>query len=297
MEPPMEDTVPLLNTFPYVCCCPRCYAVSTPSTSKCHRDVRKGRHESNVLYLLQSRPTEMITLVIGAKEEKVPCHMALLGFYSEFFDAALYGDFPTPQEIGLPDESLEEVNVFVSWMYTGQIFPGLVCDESLWILGDKLRSQYFANDIMHLLISKYANLPPDSGHYIEAATADMVYSNTTSGSKLRKFVKEVILVEGPLSIDNSGGQKFKEDWKALIARGGDLVTDIALEGSFYNEDFGEGPWYPSNQEKYLEPIQTRSLVEFTQGNSRSAGGGRLKGGRKDERIDVITGGEEEFPIA
>lgn len=211
----------------------------------------------------------MITLVIGWKEEKVVCHKVLLGFYSEFFDAALYGNFSSPQEIKLPDESLETVTIFVSWMYTGQVLPGPVLNESLWILGDRLRSQYFVNDIMHLLLAKYTDVEGRYYGLLEAAAADLAYRNTTSGSKLRKFIKDIILTNPPLSFTPEEIPTFGQDWKALITRGGDLVVDVALHGSFCYKNPDDVLWVVENQEEYLEPIKTRPLVEFMEGKCRN----------------------------
>lgn len=48
-------------------------------------------------YLRLLNCSDVVTLLIGPTEVKLSCHKALLGFTSEFSDAALYGHFEEGQ--------------------------------------------------------------------------------------------------------------------------------------------------------------------------------------------------------
>ncbi|KAF4635992.1 hypothetical protein G7Y89_g2082 [Cudoniella acicularis] len=104
---------------------------------------------------------------------------------------------------------------------------------------------------------------------MSAETAGFAYNNTRCGSKSRIFVKDHILADGPLALGLSANDKSRKDWKVLI-RGGDLVIDIGLAGSFYHEGGAvEMPYYWENHHKYLEPITTRPLQDFIDGKLRA----------------------------
>jgi hypothetical protein len=218
---------------------------------------------------LNSCPT-ITTLLTGSSKSQSSCHKALLGFYSDFFYAALYGGFKeaATKKITLSEHVAEEVQVFVSWVYTGRI-AGEVKPEKLWVLGDNLGSPLFMNEAMHLLFRKY------DGNWIFADDADYVYKNTAQGSKLREFILEVILTNGPLSVGAKcdGGGDI-DNWCSLIRRGGDIVVDVARKGCFskVDEKEEEVPYDPKYQDKYLVPEKTRDVDEFIQGKMQGSTG-------------------------
>jgi hypothetical protein len=69
-----------------------------------------------------ARSTAVICLIVGSSEE-IKCHRALLGYYSSFFDVALYGNFAEARrdQMELPADCLDTVSAFVKWIYTGVI--------------------------------------------------------------------------------------------------------------------------------------------------------------------------------
>jgi len=109
-------------------------------------------------------------LIVGPSKTQLSCHKILLGYYSDFFFAALYGGFKEAHanEIELPDEDVENIKKFIGWVYTGDMascykLPSstnlenstdekkqcIVGDMSeLWVLGDKLLASRFKNNIM-----------------------------------------------------------------------------------------------------------------------------------------------------
>lgn len=205
----------------------------------------------------------IVTLIFGHDKTKVTCHKALLGHYSEYFDAMFYGSFVEAgkDEFDMTQENAEHMAAFTTRIYTGTIMNEDVL--ALWVLGDKLRSPAFTNEVMHLVFSKYEY---DS---LYASDTEYVYRNCPKEAKLRKFVKELILCKGPLS-----SPCYLEEWLALLAQGGDLVTDIIGEGGSFRDEIDDPdgkiiPYKPYKQPEFLEPITTRPVEDFIHGKMRS----------------------------
>ncbi|TVY35119.1 hypothetical protein LSUB1_G006513 [Lachnellula subtilissima] len=220
---------------------------------------------------LLARCPDVVTLIVGPGQAKITCHTTLLGFKSEYFDAACFGGFQPSEsgEIRMLEECPEAVSVFVSWLYTGRIPSCSTPPLALWILGDALRSPEFTNEAMHAL---FVECEQD---VIKAETAEYIYANTSRGSKLRTFVKDLVLQESPLGYGQDSGDEnrqssaYENAWKELIRQGGDLVVDVAMEGSFlYNSIAAPEPCRSANHSKYMEPITTRPIEDFLEGKPR-----------------------------
>ncbi|TVY51808.1 hypothetical protein LCER1_G006825 [Lachnellula cervina] len=255
-----------LKVYSYSCVCDSC--VCGESGESCEQNTRIRDHASEISRILAKCP-DIATLIVGPCQSKITCHKTLLGFKSEYFDGLCFGGFPSSEsgEIRMEEEQPEAIAAFVSWLYTGRISSTCtVAPAALWVLGDKLRSPGFTNEAMHFLFRIYYQ-----GTFITAETAGFSYDNTTSGSKLRLFIKDVILNEGPLSKETELCSDDIESWRALIRQGGDLLVDISFEGSFNNficDDDQRMAWYYQNHHKYLEPITTRPIEDFLQGKPR-----------------------------
>lgn len=140
---------------------------------------------------------EVVTLLVGPSSIKMTCHKALLSFHSNFFDAACYGGFIESESnvTTLPEETPDGICVLDSWIYSGQLESCLPLEE-LWVLGDSLQSPGFANAAMYQVFDRYGTAW--SG-WMTAKQAKYVYDNTSSGSLLRVFTRDVISTDGPLS--------------------------------------------------------------------------------------------------
>jgi hypothetical protein len=240
----------------------------------------------------------VVTLIVGKKKERISCHKALLGFYSKFFESTLYGNFSeaVTKEVYLPEDKVEQISDFVSWLYSGQCElewdieeldhdldeaknGKMILDapssnnsdseieesnnsvEALWILGDKLIAPKFANYLMKYLIMHYKVYP------YQSFEAEFVFANTTPGSKLRSLYRRLIATDGPLR-----GQRFAiesedlpqhEAWLVLLARGGDLVRECAQDGftNFIEED-EKLPWGKNNCGQYMQEVDNVSTEEW-----------------------------------
>ncbi|TVY13192.1 hypothetical protein LARI1_G008920 [Lachnellula arida] len=260
----MSESEEGLEVYAYPCPCRYCSEYIAEATDYCEQDTRILKHTEEVSRILIQCPNT-ITLVVGPRQTRLKCHKALLAFKSEYFDAAFFGNFASRNndEFRMELEDPKAMSTFVSWLYTGRISSTcVVAPAVLWVLGDRLRSPGFTNTAMHFIFADYTMT------YINAETAEYIYDNTSTGSKLRTFVKDLVLHEGPLSGDY--GADKENAWRELIRQGGDLVIDVALEGSFTcgNSEQEDRPHDSSNHSKYLEPITTRPIEDFLEGKPR-----------------------------
>lgn len=133
-------------------------------------------------------------MVVGTKDvaKRWDLPRELLINASPFFAAALKGSFAeaTPNEITLPEGSTDAFTLFIQWLYIGEI-SDTDDDNGLWIsklaylqayiLGDKLRCLEFSDTVMLELIKYHISMT------ITSETMRVVFENSASGSKLRRF--------------------------------------------------------------------------------------------------------------
>ncbi|TVY65576.1 hypothetical protein LSUE1_G009173 [Lachnellula suecica] len=242
----------------------------TEDAEQCQRIARILEHNEEVSRIIVECP-DIATIVVGPLRIEIKCHKSLLAFKSEYFDAAFFGNFASSQTCitYMEDDDPTELSVFVAWLYTGRIPAScLISPAFLWVLGDKLRSPGFANEAMYFLFEDFKD------DIMTPGTAEYVYANTSTGSKLRAVVKDVILNEGPFYPYFALSDAELEGWKDLIRQKNDLVVDISLEGAFNrnNPNLEDRAYFWKNHYKYLEPITTRSIEDFLQGVPRGGTG-------------------------
>ncbi|KAL5326786.1 hypothetical protein ACEPPN_004475 [Leptodophora sp. 'Broadleaf-Isolate-01'] len=208
----------------------------------------------------------LVTLIIGPHGAKIVAPRAVLAFYSRFFDAAFYGNFKESKVdfLELPEDDDESINTFVAWAKTGQIYSTLELEE-LWALGTRLQSDLFTNEVMYYMFGRAVAKP------LSANNAQLAYSLSLPGSKLRAYIRRLIVTEGPLKKGWLGTRNDKvrawcEEWGRLIREGGDLVYDIVVEeeASFYQlaDDISDRPYYYENQDDYLQDDSQVSVEGF-----------------------------------
>ena len=242
-------------------------------------------------YSITGHP-EIITLIVGEEKIHVSCHKVLLGFFSKFFESALYGNFSEALKstVTLPDDNIDQVRDFVVWLYSGQTGSSiqmekthsdlgrakvnnrkdedilgntsLVYLERLWLLSDKFMAADFTNHIVGELHNR------NEKSFDTTWEAEFVYNHTLPGSKLRLFIRDSIAVEGPLSIKRLSQKCYdadteREDWLDLLAKGGDLVRESVLNGfSHWKEYDALMPWARHNRNKYMEKVEALTPEEW-----------------------------------
>ncbi|KAH8658664.1 hypothetical protein BGZ60DRAFT_123844 [Tricladium varicosporioides] len=224
--------------------------------------------------------TETVVLVVGPEKVRMPCSKVLLGYFSGFFKGAFYGGFPQAlqNEIELPKEEPAAMTILIKWLYTGQLFIGdkpclghssaLLSLEELWVMADRLLIPKLSNHAMWE-ICNWCQI-----QCLEAETAEYVYNNTAQGSKLRRFVADLIVVEGPfhqlVKAPTPEERQCREDWVSLLAKGGDVVGDCVLIGfANWNNEEASKPYNSPNKEKYLQEVSMTTPKEWLRQNYES----------------------------
>ncbi|TVY56778.1 hypothetical protein LSUE1_G009942 [Lachnellula suecica] len=257
----------------YPCVCKFCekienmrLAIPGDQSHSCVKADRRDEHCRDIATLIMSCP-KRVTLLVGPDKVRIKCHKALLGFKSEYFDAICFGGFSTAEskEIEVQEEDPKAIQAFVAWLYSAQILPTACPLSDLWLLGDRIRSPEFMNEVMHTIFERIEK------ERIEASEYKQMFIATSPDSKLRQLFRNTILQEGPLGVDNDYSDDFMEAWKDLMKQGGELVVDIALRGSLFTiGTCTEHRWKSHN--KYLEPIEaftTRPIEDFIAGKPRA----------------------------
>jgi hypothetical protein len=225
--------------------------------------------------------SDFVTLIVGPEKERLSCHKILLRYASERLDALVSKDCPssTRQEIELPDELFEPMTAWIAWIYTGHVPPTCkLTPEALFIFGERLKSPAFRNELMLCLISRYSRMGHKEEFFedITPKMADYVYQNTVKDSKLRRFVVDWILEVCPLTEDGDNGLHFmrtekekeemRREWRQLIKRNGDLVSEVALRGSWFENSWNQDSvarGFAMDTIEYFEP--DRPIEDFLEG--------------------------------
>lgn len=65
----------------------------------------------------------MATLYVGIEKKEIKGHKVLLGYYSKFFEAAIYGPFSESPNavVNMPENAFEDIRDFAGWLYTGKV--------------------------------------------------------------------------------------------------------------------------------------------------------------------------------
>ncbi|KAK0124523.1 hypothetical protein ONS95_009472 [Cadophora gregata] len=260
------------ETGTYLCQCVRC---RIGGSRFCLGQERVRKHCTSVARLV-SNCVDTVVVFVGAEERKFVCHKAILGFSSDFFDAAFYGTMKEANEstISMPEEDCTAFQAFVSWAYTGQI-NSCVCPEELWVLGDKLQSARFSNAVMFHMFDGYR----DEDTFISTKSVEIAFYEIADGSKLRKFLMDLLNVQGPFCkrvLESKKAAGYVRDWQRLIQSGGDIVLQIVQNASLIDDYWAnwddaeeEIPTWMESQHKYLLPITSRPIDDFLQGKKRS----------------------------
>jgi hypothetical protein len=109
---------------------------------------------------------------------------------------------------------------------------------------------------MQLLCDSY------SKNYADELDAELVYSHTEPGSKLRLFIAELIRSEGPFSskVAHELGDEYSDKWVKLLSKGGDLISDVIAHG-FNKYNTSSSPWKNKNIQEHYEDVIPRCSAE------------------------------------
>jgi hypothetical protein len=184
-------------------------------------------------------------LIVGAPKESYILHKDLLCFYSDFFRAAFNGSFKEAVEckIELPDTEVDTFEAFQVWLYT-QSLPKNEVDPNkiylhwpllvkLWSFGDKYQIPLLQNNVMNAILDKV-----DTEKEVPIFVVKLAYENTTSNSRLRKALVDIIAYRSSMNKDTGVNTHFTSaslTWPAQTLV--DVMTEMDLgwrsQGSRY----------------------------------------------------------------
>lgn len=203
------------------------------------------------------------TLLVGDDAVELHVHEKLLRAHSTFFDAALSHSWIEAQQrrIALPEDKVATLEVYVQYLYTGNIFiksgkselklehdsnhPEYFVLADLYVLGEKVGNVRFRNAVINAFISRMqeAQHVTESGkhHCCPIATVvDTVYQGTRPNSPARRLMVDVHLKHGGEHWIVQDAQKHNKEFLMDLTRA--LLRDRKL---------GPGAWKLS-REDYLE---------------------------------------------
>ena len=136
-------------------------------------------------------------VVVGEGRTEFGIHKGLLCEYSEYFEAALNGNF-TEAETGvveLLDEEISTFEVFHTWLYSKKLVveedgqeqkAGVPLIVRLYIFGDRRGVRKLRNDCINALV---VNMNCNILTYV-VEELEHIYENTSPGSSLRRLVED-----------------------------------------------------------------------------------------------------------
>jgi len=145
------------------------------------------------------RPSEhfqtTVTLIVGKEKKAYTLHKDLLCFYSDYFRAALNGNFKEAAErkLELPDVAIPLFEAFQVWLYTRDLQGPTDTTEiyhflaSMWLLGDQHQIPLLQNQAMNGIFAKLVET-----NLFSFSMIPLVYEKTVAGCPLRKAVMEIV---------------------------------------------------------------------------------------------------------
>ncbi|KAF4624070.1 hypothetical protein G7Y89_g14103 [Cudoniella acicularis] len=200
--------------------------------------------------------TNLVTLIVRPDKTCILDPKVFLGYYSNFFESTIYGGFEesVKEEVHLPEEKEATVLTFIKWLYTGHVACHEILGsgesdetdttlEQLWLFSDRFLAPKFFNDVL---------------------TELSLYLFTGVGSNLRCYVKDKICLEGPLhKMCGFTSGPWYEKWMAVLAKGGDFVTDCVAVGFAHYQDGEEGrPFTLEKAKGYFQKVEKVSPQEW-----------------------------------
>lgn len=217
------------------------------------------------------RETKLVKLIVGPEKVGFRFNRALLCFHSEFFDRGFFSGFreTESQEMQFPEDDPKCIEAFGAWVQTGVISldiiyggkpgdRGLIDDDGkqiwdvmilsrLWVLGNKLLCKAFCNTVMWMLLD---SLVEKGREVIDYKEATYIFENTVPESKLRRLVMDFIRSDSPFT--RKRPSSYFQDWFEGLAKGGEVIQALVIEGGLYNKDRDRHPAKWKNRHLYYE---------------------------------------------
>ncbi len=158
--------------------------------------------------------SKVVNVLVGAGHSKFVVHKDLLTSKSEFFRAALTGDWEESksQEVQLPEDDPAAFEMFAHWLYFTELNFGkndgaFISLSKAWLLGDKLQAIAFKIAVINELVSSLDKIRIQ----MNGKTINNIYSRTLPGAPLRRLMVDVFIWEGKIGVFGALHGKGSED--------------------------------------------------------------------------------------
>jgi len=180
--------------------------------------------------------TETIVICAGEEQKEYLVHTNVLTTSSsKLLNRMLSNDWRETREkrLRLPETQPGVLEVYLHWMYTGNIILGpepadasTECQVELYLLGDYLDDMTFCETIVEGLVE----LPCGSEHKLPSATAvRLAWSKTSVDNPLRAVIKEIFLGVPIRSMVNAISNNGEFPYELIV----DLLSALAENDKNY----------------------------------------------------------------
>ena len=168
----------------------------------------------------------MVDVFIGAKRKTFRLHEDLLCDRSDYFKATFQGEFAEAKskELYLPEDNDAAFELFVNWLYGGNIKPPGNDDElqayfGLLALAEKILIEHLGNLATDHIRTYYR----DSKARVSARDLSFVFENTR-GHLMQRSMAVVAAMQTLISNSNKG---LPTDLRDLVMKGGEVTAAFA----------------------------------------------------------------------
>lgn len=182
--------------------------------------------KDTILIPISSPSGPLVDIYVGPENTQYEIHEELLCSKSDFFSKMLCtlmaSKRPKRQKtLNFPDEEEGPFNMFVSWLYLGQVMPLTEepdLDElfDLYLMSEKWQIPGLSNDTLECVRRYYRT----SNSFPGLRRVQYIYANTSEGSAMRELLvgcvaRMLILVDS-----------MPAHWERALKKNGELAVDI-----------------------------------------------------------------------
>ncbi|KAL9133731.1 MAG: hypothetical protein Q9175_005086 [Cornicularia normoerica] len=178
------------------------------------------------LTFLRFLTIKMVDVFVGAKRKTFRLHEDLLCDRSDYFKATFIGEFAEAKskELYLPEDNDASFELFVNWLYGGNIKPPSKDDElqayfGLLALAEKTLIEHLGNLATDHIRAYYRN----SKARVSARDLSFVFEDTMGHHMQRSMA----LVAAMQTLNSNSNKDLPADLRELVLKGGEVAAAFA----------------------------------------------------------------------
>lgn len=168
----------------------------------------------------------MVDVFVGAKRKTFRLHEELLCDRSDYFKATFQGEFAEAKskELYLPDDNDASFELFVNWLYGGNLKPPSKDEELAACLGLlALAEKILIEHLRNLATDRIREYYRESRARVSTRDLSFVYENT-SGYSLQHSMTVVAAMQ---TLKSNSNKDLPADFRELIMKGGEMAAAFA----------------------------------------------------------------------